>query len=109
MKQTQLNLFDALASLNPQLVVEMEAEPGWIWARCRVCDEVRYLRRADAGAKCVMTPACQGRMEKYLECVCGVCGKPVTRRRLGKDIEYCSKKCEDSGVSIDLVENGGVG
>lgn len=92
----QLNIFDALAALNPQLVVEMKAEPGWVWARCPVCDEIRYLRRRDVGSRCILTSGCPGRLESQLACLCSVCGKPVTRARVGKDIGFCSRKCEEA-------------
>lgn len=93
----QLNIFDTLAALNPRVVVEMEAEPGWVWACCPTCREVRYLRRKDIGSRCILTPACPGRLEGHLECLCVVCGKPVTRRRVGKNVDFCSVKCEEGG------------
>lgn len=90
----QLSIFDALASLDPQLVVEMEAEPGWVWARCPACHEVRYLRRRDRESRCILTPGCPGRVEPELILECEACGKPVTARRIGHDLRFCSKKCE---------------
>jgi hypothetical protein len=87
----QLSIFDGL---DPTVVATMEPEPGWIWARCPVCAEVRYLRRKDAGTRCILTAGCAGRVEAYLMTDCQVCGKPVTARRAGHDTRYCSKKCE---------------
>lgn len=93
----QLNIFDALASLDPELAFTMEPEPGWIWARCPVCCEVCYIRRPDAGkARCRTTPSCPGRLAIYLDVLCVTCGKPVTRRRRDADIRFCSKKCEEA-------------
>lgn len=91
----QLNIFDALAALDPTVVATMEPEPAWVWARCSFCSEVRYIRRSGAAkVRCGMTGDCPGLMEIYLECVCAVCGKPVTARRRAADTHYCSKKCE---------------
>lgn len=93
---TQLNIFDALASLDAKVVMTMEAEPGWMWTRCRKCQEYRYQKRTLKLGTCAMTPKCEGVVEAYLQCLCQVCGKPVTRRREGADTRFCSKKCEVS-------------
>ena len=91
----QLNIFDALASLNPtRLMVEMEPEPGWIWARCVKCAEARYVKRKKPLGACVLTSGCKGAMAPYLETNCATCGKPVTARRRDADTRFCSKKCE---------------
>ena len=93
----QLNIFDALGALDPTLIVTMEPEPAWVWARCPTCSEVRYVKRSGAAkVRCGMTPACGALMEIYLELVCAVCGKPVTARRRAADTRYCSKKCEET-------------
>lgn len=92
----QLSIFDALASLNPQLVVEMEPEPGWVWARCRTCSAFRYIRRTGVLRYCSMTPGCKGLMVVHLALDCVACGKPVTARRRGADARFCSKKCEST-------------
>ena len=91
-----MNLLDVLGSLNPELMVDMTAEPGWVWAGCPTCRELRYLRRPDIGSRCILTPKCEGRLEASVELVCVVCGKPVSRARIGKDLDYCTKKCETS-------------
>lgn len=94
---TQTNIFDALAVLDPTVMFTMEPEPGWIWARCPVCIEVRYIRRSDASkVRCGMTPGCPGRMAVYLDVLCVTCGKPVTRRRRDADTRFCSRKCEEA-------------
>lgn len=91
----QLSIFDALAALQPTVVATLEPEPGWVWARCPTCSEVRYQKRTGATkTKCVLTPTCPGRMDIYLDVLCAVCGKPVTARRRNADIRFCSKKCE---------------
>ena len=92
----QLSIFDTLAALNPQLVVDMAPEPGWVWAVCGTCAEYRYLRRADLGGRCMLSSGCQGRLEAYLMLACVNCARPVTARRSGKDTRFCSKKCEDA-------------
>lgn len=92
----QSNIFEALGALDPTLMYTMEAEPGWVWARCPTCGEDRYVRRRDRDVKCSLTPACPGRLATVLDCLCVVCGKPVTRRRRDADVRFCSKKCEEA-------------
>lgn len=84
-----------LAPLDPTVIVVMDPEPAWVWARCPTCSEVRYQPRAGvAKSRCVMTPKCRGLMVAYLQVDCTLCGKPVTARRRTADTRYCSKKCE---------------
>lgn len=90
----QLNIFDALVTLDPTLVSTMEAEPAWMWTRCPVCKGHRYQKRVKTPGKCILTPGCPGVVEAYLAVNCEVCGKPVTARRRDADIRFCSKKCE---------------
>lgn len=92
----QTSIFDQLAALNPQLVVDMRPEPGWVWAACPACGEIRYLRRRDLGTRCILTIGCEGRLELHLGLDCAQCHKPVTARRSGKDTKFCSKRCEDA-------------
>lgn len=90
----QLNIFDALASLDPTVIAVMEAEPGWVWAACPACGAFRYIRQRDIGARCILKPGCDGQLKAVIELLCETCGKPVTRRRNGHDTRFCSKKCE---------------
>lgn len=85
---------ELLAPLDPTVVVVMEPEPGWVWARCDRCLEVRLQRRAARYGRCLMAPGCKGEMTAYLEALCVVCGRPVTARRRHADVRFCSKRCE---------------
>lgn len=91
----QLNIFDALATLDPTLAFTMEPEPAWVWARCPLCRETRYVRRGELSKKkCIF--GCKAQLEVYLSVDCVVCGKPVTARRRDADVRFCSRKCEEA-------------
>lgn len=90
----QPSIFDALAELKPTMVAVMEPEPAWLWARCATCAETRYQRRAPNLGRCVLTPGCKGEMSPYLQLVCSACGRNVSARRRGLNLDFCSKKCE---------------
>jgi hypothetical protein len=89
-----------LAPLKPTLVVVMEPEPGFAWARCPDCLEAWYIKRArGAGKRCRLTPRCTGVPAIWLECLCAVCGRLVTTRRREADTRFCSMKCEKREAS----------
>lgn len=90
---------DVLAPLDPTVVAVLEAQPGWVWARCEQCLECRLQRRAPDLGKCVLTPGCRARMAIYLETACLVCGRPVSIRRRGSNIEFCTKRCEKGAAA----------
>lgn len=90
---------EALAVFDPTVVAVVEAVPGWVWARCLECQELRLQRRAKNLGRCLVTSGCRGQMAVYLEALCEICGRPVTARRRGLDIRFCSKKCERGAVA----------
>jgi len=85
---------ELLGPLDPTVVLVMGPEPGWVWARCDRCHELRLQRRAAKYGRCRMTPRCPGGLAAYIEALCVVCQRPVTARRRRGDIRFCSKKCE---------------
>lgn len=87
-------MIPVLAPLDPTVVAILEAEPGWVWARCIACAEMRYQRRSSKLGKCILTPGCRSEMSIYLELLCLICGRPVSARRRNLNLEFCSKKCE---------------
>lgn len=93
-EECQPGWHDLVGVLRPVVVAVLEPEPGWVWARCATCAEVRYQHRVTDPGRCIMTPGCKGKMSVYLEVLCSVCGRLVTARRRGLDTRFCSKKCE---------------
>ena len=91
--------YPVLAALAPELVAVLEPVPGWVWARCGVCAEVRLQRRSPKLGRCLLTPGCTGEMTSYLEANCSVCSRPVTARRRGLDTRFCSKRCEKGAAA----------
>lgn len=85
---------EALHALDPTVLLVMAPEPGWVWARCTTCAEVRLQRRSPKLGHCLLTPGCKGVMAAYIEALCVICARPVTARRRHADIRFCSKRCE---------------